>query len=177
MSSVSHSSGSRTGCGRRFLLRLGRKLLWMLLVLWGITIISFVVIHLAPGSPTDMETTLNPLAGEAARRQLDALYGLDKPLHVQYLDWLSREPGDILAGKPAAMMGAGGGMGTARAQYHLRQTCVYLDIRALNKPEVFSNAFSAAFTPEGDVADTDEGRKLRDNVRALMAALNDSLQA
>ena len=62
----------------------------MLLVLWGITIVSFVVIHLAPGSPTDMETTLNPLAGEAARRRLDALYGLDRPLYVQYWDWLCR---------------------------------------------------------------------------------------
>ena len=38
-----------------------RKTLWMLLVLWGITLISFWVIHLAPGSPTDMETTLNAL--------------------------------------------------------------------------------------------------------------------
>ena len=47
-----------------------RKTLWMLLVLWGITLISFWVIHLAPGSPTDMETTLNPLAGEAARQRL-----------------------------------------------------------------------------------------------------------
>ncbi len=62
----------------------------MLLVLWGITVISFFVIHLAPGSPTDMEATLNPLAGEAARQQLDALYGLDKPLHVQYFNWLER---------------------------------------------------------------------------------------
>lgn len=52
-----------------------RKTLWMLLVLWGITIISFWVIHLAPGSPTDMETTLNPLAGAAARQRLEALYG------------------------------------------------------------------------------------------------------
>ena len=72
------------------LLRLGRKLFWMLLVLWGITLISFWVIHLAPGSPTDMETTLNPMAGAAARQQLEALYGLDKPLHVQYFDWLTR---------------------------------------------------------------------------------------
>lgn len=67
-----------------------RKTLWMLLVLWGITLISFWVIHLAPGSPTDMETTLNPLAGEAARQRLEALYGLDRPLHVQYADWLLR---------------------------------------------------------------------------------------
>lgn len=67
-----------------------RKMLWMLLVLWGITLISFWVIHLAPGSPTDMETTLNPLAGEAARQRLEALYGLDRPIYVQYWDWLVR---------------------------------------------------------------------------------------
>ena len=71
-----------------FLRRFARKFFWMLLVLLGITIVSFVVIHLVPGSPTDMETTLNPLAGEAARRRLDALYGLDRPLYVQYWDWL-----------------------------------------------------------------------------------------
>ncbi len=71
-------------------LRFVRKLVWMLLVLWGITIISFVVIHLAPGSPTDLETTLNPQVGEAARARLEALYGLDKPLYVQYGDWLWR---------------------------------------------------------------------------------------
>lgn len=71
-------------------LNMGRKSLWMLLVLWGITIISFFVIHLAPGSPTDMETTLNPLAGEAARRRLEEIYGLNRPLIEQYLDWLGR---------------------------------------------------------------------------------------
>ncbi len=71
-------------------LRIVRKLLWMLVVLWGITVISFVVIHLAPGSPTDLETTLNPMVGEAARERLEALYGLDKPLYVQYGDWLWR---------------------------------------------------------------------------------------
>ncbi|SCM70149.1 ABC transporter permease [Desulfovibrio sp. 86] len=67
-----------------------RKTFWMLLVLWGITLISFWVIHLAPGSPTDMETTLNPLAGEAARQRLEVLYGLDRPIYVQYWDWLLR---------------------------------------------------------------------------------------
>ena len=67
-----------------------KKCLWLLLVLFGITIISFWVIHLAPGSPTDMDLTLNPLAGESARKQLEAIYGLDKPLHEQYLNWLGR---------------------------------------------------------------------------------------
>ena len=72
------------------LARVFKKLVWMLFVLWGITIISFAVIHLAPGSPTDMETTLNPMVGEATRKQLEALYGLDKPFHEQYLNWLGR---------------------------------------------------------------------------------------
>ena len=71
-------------------IRLLRKVLWMLLVLWGITIVSFTVIHLAPGSPTDLQTSLNPLAGEITRQRLEALYGIDRPLHVQYFDWLGR---------------------------------------------------------------------------------------
>jgi peptide/nickel transport system permease protein len=86
------SSAPATGASRLSgaLLRILRKTLWMLLVLWGITIISFWVIHLAPGSPTDMETTLNPLAGAAARQRLEELYGLNRPLYVQYWDWLVR---------------------------------------------------------------------------------------
>lgn len=91
------------------------------------------------------------------------------------LDWASREPGGILAGKPAALMGAGGGMGTSRAQYHLRQTCVYLDLRVLNKPEVFANAYSDAFTAEGRVSDSPEGQNLRAKVAELMKALGERI--
>lgn len=87
------------------------------------------------------------------------------------LDWLSREKGDLLAGKTCAMMGAGGGMGSSRAQYHLRQTCVYLDLRVLNKPEVFANAFSDAFAGDGSAADSESGRKLRGQIEELMKAL------
>jgi peptide/nickel transport system permease protein len=71
-------------------MRVFKKIFWMFLVLLGITCISFFVIHLAPGAPSDTETTLNPLAGEAARRQLEVLYGLDRPLYVQYFDWVVR---------------------------------------------------------------------------------------
>jgi len=70
------------------------------------------------------------------------------------LDWASREPDNkLLAGKAAAIMGAGGGMGTSRAQYHLRQVGVFLDLHFLNKPEVFSNAFSASFDANGHLVD------------------------
>ncbi len=67
-----------------------KKIVWLLIVLWGITLISFLVIHLAPGTPTDMQTSLNPLANDAVRAKLDELYGLDKPLLTQYKDWLLR---------------------------------------------------------------------------------------
>lgn len=68
------------------------------------------------------------------------------------LDWLSREPNLApLNGKPACLLGAGGGMGSARSQYHARQVCVYLNLRLLNKPELFSNAFGQDFDKEGNV--------------------------
>ncbi|MBR2329356.1 MAG: NAD(P)H-dependent oxidoreductase [Clostridia bacterium] len=89
------------------------------------------------------------------------------------LDWLSREKGNLLAGKTCAMMGAGGGMGSSRAQYHLRQCCVYLDIRVLNKPEVFASAFSDAFTADGSVSDTENGKSLSKNIAGLMQALTE----
>lgn len=71
-------------------LKIASKLLWVIVVFLGITIISFWVIHLAPGSPTDMQTTLNPNSNYEARERLNKIYGLDKPLHVQYANWISR---------------------------------------------------------------------------------------
>lgn len=66
------------------------------------------------------------------------------------LDWASREEENrLLAGKPVAILGSGGGMGTARSQYHLRQVCVFLDLHPLNKPELFSNAFDGSFDEQG----------------------------
>lgn len=71
------------------------------------------------------------------------------------LDWGSREKDNrLLAGKPAAIMGAGGGMGTSRSQYHLRQVAVFLDLHVLNKPEVFCNGFTAGtFDVDGNLTD------------------------
>ena len=67
-----------------------KRLGLMIPMLLGITLISFTVIHLAPGTPTDMQTTLNPKASLEAQKRLRELYGLDKPLMVQYGDWLKR---------------------------------------------------------------------------------------
>ena len=62
----------------------------MLPLFFGITLISFFVIHLAPGSPTDLQTQMNPKVSAEAIQRLRAFYGLDKPLHVQYLIWLKK---------------------------------------------------------------------------------------
>ncbi len=71
------------------------------------------------------------------------------------MNWASRPHGDnAFDGKPVAVMGATVGMlGTARAQYHLRQVCVFLDLHLLNKPEVFCNAFSDSFDQNGKLVD------------------------
>lgn len=67
-----------------------KRLLMMFPALLGITIVSFAVMHLAPGKPTDMMTDLNPQVTLEAKQRLIELYGLDRPIHKQYFDWLTR---------------------------------------------------------------------------------------
>jgi peptide/nickel transport system permease protein len=67
-----------------------KRLAGMVPLLIGITFVSFVVMHLAPGSPTDLAANLNPKMSEIAKERLTKLYGLDQPLHVQYWRWLKR---------------------------------------------------------------------------------------
>lgn len=67
-----------------------KRLFFMIPMLIGITIICFVVMHLAPGSPTDLETQMNPKASAEVKERLRAMYDLDKPLHIQYLKWAKK---------------------------------------------------------------------------------------
>ncbi|MFH1857968.1 MAG: ABC transporter permease [Candidatus Omnitrophota bacterium] len=67
-----------------------RQILSRIPLLLGITIITFMVIHLAPGKPTDLQTELNPKVSYEARQRLEKLYGLDQPLYLQYWNWLLR---------------------------------------------------------------------------------------
>lgn len=86
------------------------------------------------------------------------------------LDWASREPDNrLLSGKPAAIMGAGGGMGTSRSQYHLRQSCVFLNLHPLNRPEVFANAFSDSFDQAGNLVDERIQKLIVQQLEALAA--------
>ncbi|MCX8070321.1 MAG: ABC transporter permease [Thermodesulfovibrionales bacterium] len=67
-----------------------KRILMMIPLLIGITLISFVVIHLAPGDPVEIETEMSMKTSQQARENLKKLYGLDKPVHEQYIDWLKR---------------------------------------------------------------------------------------
>src|SRR4026209_253202 len=71
------------------------------------------------------------------------------------IDWASRPYGDSAwAGKPVAIMGASiGAIGTARAQYHLRQTFVFLNIHAINQPEVMLGNAHQHFDESGKLTD------------------------
>ena len=68
------------------------------------------------------------------------------------IDWASRPYGDSAwSGKPAAIMGASSGrFGTARAQYHLRQVFVFLNVLAINQPEVMISNAASEFDADGN---------------------------
>lgn len=67
-----------------------KRILFMIPLLLGITIICFFVMHLAPGLPTDLQTQMNPKASVEMKERLMSLYELDKPLPVQYWSWLKK---------------------------------------------------------------------------------------
>ena len=85
------------------------------------------------------------------------------------MDWASRPYGDnSFQGKPVAIMSASTGMlGGARAQYHLRQTFVFLDMYPLNRPEVFVTFAQQKVDDSGMLID-EPSRKL---IKGLLEAL------
>lgn len=69
------------------------------------------------------------------------------------IDWASRPYGDSAwSGKPVAIMGASvGALGTARAQYHLRQMFVFLNMFPVNQPEVMIGNAAERFDAAGNL--------------------------
>ena len=111
-------------------------------------------------------------------RQADAIlfvtpeYNYPAPVVLKNpIDWASRPYGDSgWNGKPAAIMGASiGNIGTARAQYHLRQTMVFLNMFPLNQPEVMIGNAAERFDAQGNLAD----ETTKDYIRKLLQSLID----
>ncbi len=65
-----------------------RRLILFFPLLIGITVISFTVMHLTPGSPVD-NLKMNPNVDTRARARFYKLYGLDQPLYKQYVSWFA----------------------------------------------------------------------------------------
>lgn len=87
------------------------------------------------------------------------------------IDWASRLYGDSAwNGKPAAIMGASvGTLGTARAQYHLRQIMVFLNMFPINQPEVMIGNASKRFDQEGNLTDEQTKEFIRQLLQNLVA--------
>jgi len=87
------------------------------------------------------------------------------------IDWVSRPYGDnSWEGKPVAVMGASPGMlGTSRAQYHLRQTFVFLNMFPVNRPEVMISSAQEKFDAEGNLKDDFTRGKIKELLEALVA--------
>src|SRR5919205_1335526 len=86
------------------------------------------------------------------------------------IDWASRPYGDSAwSGKPAAIMGASiGAIGTARAQYHLRQTFVFLNMFPVNQPEVMIANASERFDAQGNLTDDETKEFIRQLLQNLV---------
>ncbi|XP_042481385.1 NADPH:quinone oxidoreductase-like [Macadamia integrifolia] len=143
--------------------------------------IEYVDISPLPFINTDLEVdgTYPPVV-EAFRQKILAAdcflfaspeynYSVSPPLK-NAIDWASRPP-NVWAGKPAAIVSAGGGFGGGRAQYHLRQIGVYLDLHFINKPEFFLNAFQPPqkFDSDGNLLDAEAKEKLKQVLLSLQA--------
>ena len=86
------------------------------------------------------------------------------------IDWASRPYGDSAwSGKPVAIMGASSGMlGTARAQYHLRQSFVFLNMFPVNQPEVLISNSAQRFDAEGNLTDETTRQLIRKLLQNLV---------
>ena len=62
---------------------IGRRFLWIIPVLFTVSVITFFLMHAVPGGPWDREKRLP----KGTEDRLNAQYGLDQPLYVQYISW------------------------------------------------------------------------------------------
>lgn len=123
-----------------------------------------------PEPPSEVKAFFKQLANADALLLACPEYNFSMaPALKNALDWASREKDNhLLAGKAVAICSAGGGMGGARAQYHLRQVCVYLNLHPVNKPELFARSASA-FDDQGNLTDEKTQATLTELLNALVA--------
>jgi len=142
------------------------------------TELEIVTLENLPLYNQDLETSNIPAVAEFKNKikSADAIlfsspeYNYSMPgVLKNAIDIASRPYGDnAWADKPAAIMGGSiGNIATARMQYHLRQTMVFLDMHPLNKPEVMVGMVQDKINGSGELAD----EKTKEKIAELIAAL------
>ncbi len=123
----------------------------------------------AAGYPAQVQRLRDQLAAADAILFVTPEYNYSIPgVLKNAIDWASRPPSQPFDNKPVAIMGASpGALGTARAQYQLRQMLVFLNAFPLNKPEVMIGAAQSKFDEAGSLTD----EPTREFIRSLLTAL------
>lgn len=123
----------------------------------------------ATGVPDSVKRLCEAIAAAEALLIVTPEYNYSIPgVLKNAIDWASRPPNQPFAGKPLAIMGASSGAGgTMRAQYHLRQVAVFLDMHPLNKPEVFVRSAQEKVDASGKLTDTATRKVIGDQLVAL----------
>lgn len=123
----------------------------------------------AHGFPEAVVTLRRALAGSDALLIATPEYNFSIPgVLKNALDWLSRGSDSPLTGKPTAIMGAGGRLGTVRAQLHLREVLLHNAVPLVDSPQVMIDRAPTKFT---DGALVDE--RHRDQITRLLTSLRD----
>lgn len=165
----------RQGSYNRMVLRAAQKL-----APEGMAIAAFEELRAIPPYDEDVKAQGFPPPVQALRERIkaaDALlivtpeYNYSVPgVLKNAIDWASRPPEQPFADKPLAIMGASPGLlGTARAQYHLRQCFVFLDAKILNRPEVMIGQAPQKFDQDGNLKDEATAKFIRNLLESLAA--------
>lgn len=145
----------------------------------GVTIETFDELDQIPLFNQDEEQNPHPKVTELKQRirNADAIllvtpeYNYSVPgVLKNTIDAASRPYGDSAwTGKPVAIMGASvGTLGTARAQYHLRQMFVFLNMYAVNQPEVMVSNAHKHFDQDGKLTDETAKKLIRQLLQELV---------
>ena len=125
----------------------------------------------AQGYPEPVQALRDEIAAADALLIVTPEYNYSVPgVLKNAIDWASRPPDQPFDGKPIAIMGASPGrLGTARAQYHLRQCFVALNGLVLNRPEVMVAGASTIFDESGRLTDEATREHIARQLEALRA--------
>ncbi|MBC7601548.1 MAG: NAD(P)H-dependent oxidoreductase [Ramlibacter sp.] len=126
----------------------------------------------AAGFPASVQTLRDAIKAADALLIVSPEYNFSIPGGLKNaIDWASRPPEQPFDNKPTAIMGASPGMvGTARMQYHLRQTLLFLNTQTVVKPEVFINMASGKFNEQGELTDEMTKKVIGDLLMSLKKA-------